>query len=73
MDIKQAIIEKFGHTEDMFSTHESDLYVKDVPGLRDWIKSNNPSIRPEPFRSAIDGSAWLDLPFQNSKFWSKIL
>lgn len=69
MNIKQAITEKFGHTADMFDTHESDLYVKNVPGLIQWLKKTYPdSARPEPFQSAIDGSPWLDLPFQNPDF-----
>lgn len=69
--LKQRILSAFPNAE--FSRHETDLYVKDFPGLRDWLKTNylfHTDV--QPFRSAIDGSLWLDIPFAawNEKYKS---
>jgi hypothetical protein len=57
-----------------FDSHESDLYVKFLPGVRDAILKYLPKTTAEnvtSFISEIDGSQWLDMPFMNSEFWER--
>lgn len=47
-----------------FGRHETDLYIKVVPGLIDWMKTNYEYFRNcEVFVSQLDGEKWLDVPF----------
>jgi hypothetical protein len=58
--------------------HESDLHVKDCPLSRAIIEqhkrifeNNSIRLRFEPFRSAIDNSCWLEIPFMYDPFFQK--
>lgn len=60
--LKERVKEVFPEAE--FDRHETDLYIKNVPGLWDWLKSNYEHFRNcQHFNSAIDGSPWIDVPF----------
>jgi len=53
--------------------HEGDLYVKHTPDILAWLKENYDYFcNVTRFRSAIDGTTWLDIPFAyNPKVASK--
>lgn len=55
-------------------SHYSDLHVKATPKalsiIRDFNRMNLP-VAAIPFRSQIDGSRWLDIPFAYSPYWEK--
>ena len=54
--------------------HEGDLYLKDTPGARELLAVAGKKIdgrNVQPFRSAIDGSAWLDIPFAYDPHFSR--
>ena len=66
--IKAALIEQFpGLTDDDFGTYESDLYVRNYPGIAKFVRSKG--ITFSHFISQIDKKSWLDLSFQNEAFW----
>jgi hypothetical protein len=47
-----------------YSTYESDLYVKAVDGVEQWLKENYKYYTNiKPFTSEIDKTRWLDIPF----------
>ena len=48
-------------------SHESDLYVKDSATAREIIRASRLSF--SLFRSARDGTHWLDVPFAYAPFW----
>jgi len=51
-------------TEEDFSSHETDLYVRYSPELFEWLKENYDFFENiEKFKSQIDGDQWLDIPF----------
>jgi hypothetical protein len=71
LSLKERIKEVFPNAE--FGRHETDLYVKDFEGLREWLKANYlfySSI--QRFTSQIDKCSWLDIPFAawNEKYKS---
>ena len=49
-------------------SHESDLYAKDTPETR-AVLAQYPEQDRKPFRSAVDGAIWFDLPFRFDPFW----
>lgn len=60
--LKERIKEVFPNAE--FDRHETDLYVKVVPGLMEWLRANyihHSNI--QHFISQIDKTPWLDIPF----------
>lgn len=60
--LKDRIKEVFPNAK--FDRHETDLYVKVEPGLVEWLKENylfHSNI--QRFRSQLDGTPWLDIPF----------
>lgn len=60
--LKERIKAAFPGAE--FDRHETDLYVKNVPGLLEWLKANYEHYSNiQRFKSAIDGSSWLDISF----------
>jgi hypothetical protein len=60
--LKERIKEAFPNAE--FDRHETDLYIKVVPGLLDWLKVNYKFYSNiQPFTSQINGTPWLDVPF----------
>lgn len=60
--LKAQILEQFPTA--VFSRHETDLYVKDIPGLREWLKENYEFYsNVKPFISQLDKTTWLDIPF----------
>ena len=63
--LKDKIKEAFpAMTEEDFGRHESDLYVRVVPGLREWLRKNySHHQNVQGFTSQIDGTPWLDIPF----------
>lgn len=51
-------------------SHESDLYAKATPECLEILrihKSNG--LCATPFKSEIDGSTWLDIPFAFEPWW----
>ena len=53
-------------------THEGDLYLKDTPEAREVIKADGRKVdgwHISIFRSAIDGTPWLDVAFGNEPFF----
>jgi len=70
--LKEQILEVFPDAE--FGHHESDLYVKVQPGLREWLKSNYQFYTNiTGFVSQIDKKPWLSIPFANQDFWDRKL
>jgi len=68
--MKKELQIQFPHlTDDDFDTHESDLYVRDYPGIAKYVRSKG--IKCTVFISQIDKRQWLDLPFQNEEFWER--
>lgn len=53
-------------------SHESDLYVEDTPEAR-AILARHPThqTNARPFRHAVTGKSWLDVPFAFEPFWQK--
>jgi hypothetical protein len=49
--------------------HESDLYVKDTPGIAKIIEGYG--YRTYPFTNQIDGTTWIDIPFAYTPWWEK--
>lgn len=52
--------------------HESDLYVRIAPAAAAIIQAyetRGTVTNRSTFRSAIDGSAWYDLPFHYTPYW----
>lgn len=49
--------------------HESDLYVRDAPEVREVVTQSGHSY--ESFTSQIDGKTWLDVPFAYTPYWQK--
>jgi hypothetical protein len=50
-----------------YAYHESDLYVPSTPRTRELAKEYG--VTPDPFRNAVNGELWLDLPFQYTPWW----
>lgn len=48
--------------------HESDLYVKATPEAVALVKAST-SKSWAYFRSEVDGTSWIDVPFYYSPFW----
>lgn len=60
--LKEQIIKAFPNAE--FGRHETDLYVKVLPGLIEWLKVNYEHFTNiQRFTSQIDKTQWLDIPF----------
>lgn len=60
--LKERIKEVFPDAK--FDRHETDLYIKVIPGMWKWLKENYEfSSICRPFISAIDGTQWIDAPF----------
>ena len=54
--------------------HESDLYVRATPEAKAIIaafEAEGGISNQTPFRSAIDGTAWIDLPFLYDPAWER--
>jgi len=54
--------------------HESDLYVKDTPMARDIIglhQCMGEKRTVNRFKSSLDGSDWLDIPFAYLPWWRR--
>ena len=70
MDLRKELPKVFPDVE--FDNHESDLYVKVVPGLMEWLKENYQFYSNiERFTSQIDGTPWIDIPFADHQWWEK--
>ena len=59
-----ATIQQLGLEHD---SHESDLYVRCVPGVTDLIKESGWRYRY--FRDAEKGELWVEVPFAYTPFW----
>lgn len=78
--IKVRLQEQFPElTEDHFATHESDLYVVALPGVREWLQANYEwACNMKGFMSqkgsnwAGEGKYCLDIPFANADFWEAV-
>ena len=51
--------------------YQSDLYVRRTPLALAIIAAQQPPVTALPFASQIDGTTWLDIPFQYEPFWTK--
>lgn len=63
--LKDKIKEAFPNlTEDDFGRNSSDLHVRAVPGLREWLQKNYefPKLV-SGFTSQIDGTPWVEIAF----------
>lgn len=71
MDLKtQLLAAGLGLAETDFDTHQSDLYVRELPRVRKWLKDHYPHYcNVTSFVSQIDNKVWLDVPFANEDFW----
>lgn len=49
---------------------QSDLHVKYCPEAIALIRKHG--LRGETFQSKIDGSIWVDIPFQYEPYWGKM-
>lgn len=63
-NLRDELKRKLHLTDDHFGSHESDLYVRALPKVREYLKENysfwsNVTM----FKSNIDGETWLDIPF----------
>ena len=47
--------------------HESDLYMLATPESRALVAKHG--LWATPFKSHVDGKAWLDVPFAYDPFW----
>jgi hypothetical protein len=58
--------------EHCIDSHESDLYVKDCPEVKTILKKYPMQSRnARPFRSNIDGTIWIDIPFAYEPWWEE--
>lgn len=55
-----------------YDHHESDLYLKDCQETRELIALYGKEKESKPFRSALDNTMWVDIPFAFDPFWDKI-
>lgn len=72
MKLKQAIKERFGLSDKDFSSWQSDLYVRAVPGLREFL--NEVLEHPKNvtgFKCQVEGDIWFDIPFHNDEYWER--
>ena len=50
--------------------HESDLYLPWTAEVREMLKTHGKSgVSAVPFRSEIDGTMWVDVPFSYDPWW----
>jgi len=76
--LKESLKESFPNLkEEDFSTHYSDLYVVNYPGISNWLKNNKIGFS---FFESQQGSNWngagkkcIDIPFKNDDFWKEKL
>lgn len=66
----QALFSRIVSAGIRYDSHESDLYLPDTPEVR-AILADFPLERgnARPFRSLVDGSPWLDVPFAFMPYW----
>ena len=70
MSLEKELRIKLGLTDSDFAYHESDLYVRDTPEVRAYLKKNYKFWRNvKGFTCQIEGVLWFDIPFANEKFW----
>jgi hypothetical protein len=52
------------------NSHHSDLHIEDTPEVRSILEKYPLERRnSKPFKSALDGSLWIDVPFAFLPFW----
>jgi hypothetical protein len=69
--IKQEIMDQFPElTEQDFSSHESDLYVKNIPGLVKFLKETL-GLTSSFFRDQVTKKIWVEIPFMNDLWWDQ--
>lgn len=71
---EQLIAAGLGLTEADFDVHESDLYVRNKPGVRAWLKENYKHYEIVSGFIGVDkwaGEFILDIPFANGDYWDK--
>ena len=71
MDTPKTIYEAMKRLDIPMDSHESDLYVKMTPGSIAICKAFN-AYNTSLFRSEIDHSTWIDIPFAYQPFWDKV-
>lgn len=49
--------------------HESDLYIRDTPEAQRLLLVYK--AKAKPFRDAIDGERWIEVPFAYDPFWKR--
>ena len=54
-------------------SHESDLYVKDTPEVRELLNEYQYQSNVTEFTNEIDGAHWLDIPFAYEPWWRRRL
>lgn len=69
MTLREKLTAQFNLTDADFGTHASDLYVRCVPGMLDFLKAAG--LPHSTFIDNIDGVLWVEIPFQNAEFWNK--
>jgi len=52
--------------------HESDLYLKDCQDTQELIALYGREKDAKSFRSALDNTTWVEIPFAFDPFWNKI-
>jgi len=72
MILEEVLRGKFPELTDAdFDYHESDLYVRVIPGLISFVKVQGSLIVCSTFTNQRNGQLWLDIMFGNGRFWQK--
>lgn len=66
--LKEQLQAALSLSDDDFSSHASDLYVLEKPGVREWLKANYPFYSNITAFVGAEGSPWagkpaMDIPF----------
>lgn len=63
-ELQQRLQSALGLPDDAFDYHATDLYVKALPQVLQWLREHYPHFsNVVVFKSQLDGKAWLDVPF----------
>jgi len=69
---RKSLHQRLVEAECELDRHESDLYVRRTREVEQIIRefeAEGGISNKEPFISAIDGTAWYDLPFHYQPYW----
>jgi len=71
--MEELLREQFPELTDAdFDYHYSDLYVKVLPGLIEFVLAQGDHVTASVFTNQQNGETWLDITFGNQKFWDAV-